>query len=313
MGARVALTYGRVEELQSSASSVLVPLEVTAPPGTVFRARVDAASAGSVVIARVRSTPHVVKRTARAISSTDPDLLKVTLHRRCPALVVQDDRQHRAQVGDLAMVDTARPYVLALAEECDVVAIGLPRAAVGRYADSVAGRTAKPVQGNNSLLSTISAFLSGVGDRLTDLPDTSGPHLADAITALLIAAFTDTTAERVDTATDLADRIVAYTRANLGDPTLSAGSVARSHGISARYLHQLFRSHSRTFAAWVRHERLHHVRHDLLDPTLADLTIGTIAHRWGLSDAAHLSRAFKAEFGVSPAELRRSRGITTVV
>jgi AraC-like DNA-binding protein len=304
MSARIGMTHDRVEDLQSSASSVLVPIQVSAPPETPFRARVDAADAGSVVIARVRSTPHVVERTTRTITSSDRDLLKVTLHRRCPAVVVQDHRQHRAQIGDLALVDTSRPYVLAPAEECDVVAIGMSREALGPYSSLIGSRTARPIPGNNSILATISAFLSGLGDHLDDVADATGPHLADAVTALLIAAFADTTAERVDTATDLADRIIAYTRANLGDPALSAGSVARCHGISTRYLHQLFHGRSRTFAAWVKYERLRRIRRDLLDPALADLTISTIGSGWGLTDAAHLSRAFNAEFGHSPAELR---------
>jgi AraC-like DNA-binding protein len=47
---------------------------------------------------------------------------------------------------------------------------------------------------------------------------------------------------------------------------------------------------------------------DLLDPALAARPVSAIAARWGLVDPAHFSRLFRAAYGVSPVEYRRTMG-----
>jgi AraC-like DNA-binding protein len=300
----LSTSHGHVEQLQATASSILVPLRVTAPGETGFRADVAAASAGAVVLARIRSTPHAVSREPRAITSTDRDLFKLTLHRRGRAAVAQGDQRHRAGPGDLVVFDAARPYQLALIDPCDVVVVGLPRTMIGPHADLISRATATPMPTDAGLRAVTAAFLSDLGDRLDEPTGPAGVHLADALASLFIAAFAGTTAERVATATSLADRIVAYCLANLADPTLSVRSVAQRHGISPRRLHQLFRQRDRTFAAWLRRERLRRIRRDLADPALTHLSSAVIARRWGIADPGHLSRGLRAEFGVTATELR---------
>jgi AraC-like DNA-binding protein len=293
-------------DLQAVASSILVPLRVTAPAGRPFRARLTAAVAGPLVAARIRGTAHVVSRQARSITSSDPGLLKVTFHRRGMAMVAQDGRENRVKPGDLVVVDTARPYHLAVDDLCDVVVIGVPRSFLGVQGDLISRRSATPLEAGSGTRAVVAATMSGLGDHIDGLPGPAGRHLGDALTSLLIAAFTETAAERADVASDLTERIIAYALANLADPTLSVASVARHHGISTSRLHQLFRRRGHTFAAWVRHERLRRIQRDLLDPDLAQQTAAAIATRWGIADPRHLGRALKAEFGHTAAELRRA-------
>jgi AraC-like DNA-binding protein len=293
-----------VEELQAVASSILVPLRVTAPRDAPFRASVDSAGVGPAVVARIRSTPHLVSREAHRITSADRDLLKVVLHRRGAATVAQDSRRGQVEPGELFVFDTARPYEFAITGVCDVVVVGMPRSLLGAGADLISRRTAAPVPSDSGTRAVVAAFLSGLGDHVDGLPGSAGVHLADALAALLVAAFTETTAERADVASDLSDRIIAYALANLADPALSVTSAARHHGISPRHLHQLFSRRGRTFAAWVRQERLRRIRRDLLDPAFARRTTAAIAARWGILDPGHLGRALKREFGQTAAELR---------
>lgn len=285
-----------------------MPLTVTARGDTPFWASVESAAAGPAVIARVSGAAHTVARRARSITSTDPELVKTVLFGRGTAVAAQDERHHALGPGDLAVLDTTRPYALTVTEECAVLAVGLPRSLLGAHAGTVARRTAQPVPSDRGVRGVLRALLQGVGEHIDgDLPATSGAHLADALTALLTAVYADTTAERAAVPCDLTERIIGFARANLDDPGLSVVSVARAHGISPRHLHQLFRrAGGLTFAAWVRHERLHRVRKDLADPSLRHLTTTAIAAHWGLHDPAHLSRALKAEFGRTPTEIRQA-------
>lgn len=293
------------EELQKAASSIFVPLKIETPAEKRFEAGGDSARMGPVVVARITSTPAMVNRDARSVSSTDTELLKVTLHLSGSMIVTQDDRQCRVRPGDLVAYETSRPYRLIGTDVCDIVVVGIPRAMLGPSADLIGRRTAVALPGDRGVQAVIAAFLYGLGRDVGTLSGPNGLRLSDALVSLIISAFNDTPLERADTC-DLADRILAYAAANLSDPGLSAETVARRHGISTRYLHKLLCDRDVAFGAWVRRERLRHIHRDLTDPALANRTIAAIAARWGMTEPGHLSRAFRGEFGRTPLEIRRT-------
>ena len=67
---------------------------------------------------------------------------------------------------------------------------------------------------------------------------------------------------------------------------------------------KLFQPEGTTVSAWIRARRLEGARRDLGDPEFAGLTIAALAARWGFSDPARFSRAFRAVYGCSPTEAR---------
>jgi len=74
--------------------------------------------------------------------------------------------------------------------------------------------------------------------------------------------------------------------------------------ISTGYLHKLFRMEDSTVSRFIRERRLEHCRRDLIAAASLTLPISSIGARWGLIDAAHFSRVFKAAYGASPREYR---------
>lgn len=323
-GGALHVHQATVGELQRAASTVLAPLAVTAPraaagagvgpeggPGVeanAFRADIDAAAVGRAAVARIRGSGHLVERSARAISSTDPELLKITLHRSPePAAADQGGTQSRAHSGDFVVFDMTRPYRLAVADDCDVMAVGISRTELGRHADTVAGRAARRLPADSGAQAVLATFLQGLGSHLDELAGPAQAHVGDALVSLLLAAFTETEPGRMDTATELVDRIRVYVLANLSDPSLCVDSVAAAHGISARQLHRLFRHTGIPFAAWLRGERLARIRRDLLDPAQDGRTTAAVAARWGLHDPRHLARALKSQYGTTARDLRRER------
>jgi AraC-like DNA-binding protein len=296
------------DQLQSAVSSLIVPLRVTTADRAGFHADVTSGFAGPVQVARIRCPAHAVTRDARRITSADRELLKVTLLSSGPAAVYEGDMAQGRPYGpgQLAVFDTARPYGIRVTGSCDVTVIAVERGFLGPHADLLARCTGRPLDSDSGTRGVIATFLTGLSGHADDLGGTAGIHLGEALASLIVAAFTDTTAERADVAADLTDRIVAYTLANLADPALSVETVARRHGISPRHLHRLFQRRGEGFASWLRQERLRRVRRDLLDVRLADRTMAVIASRWGIRDHRHLGRALKAQFATSAAELRRS-------
>ncbi|GHH80769.1 transcriptional regulator [Streptomyces capitiformicae] len=297
-----------VAELQAAASSILAPLAVTAPDADAFRADIDAAAVGRLAVARVRGSGHLVSRTGRAITSSDPELLKVTLHRSRPAVADQGGRQTRAGSGDFVVFDMTRPYRLEVVDGCDVMAVGIPRTELGRHSDTVARQAARRLPADTGAQAVLSAFLLGLGRHLDELTGPADAYVGDALISLLIAAFTERAPGRMDTATELVDRIRVYALANISDPSLCVRSVAAAHGISERRLHRLFRATGISFSAWLRHERFARIRRDLLDPAHDGRTIASVAAQWGIHDPRHLGRGLREQYGQTARELRQGRG-----
>jgi AraC family transcriptional activator of tynA and feaB len=95
-----------------------------------------------------------------------------------------------------------------------------------------------------------------------------------------------------------------HVRAHLQDPVLGPETIAHAHAISVRALHALFEDSGESVAGLVRNERLRRCFEDLELPSGGSVT--EIAFRWGFRDAAHFSRVFKREFGVTPSDVRNT-------
>lgn len=293
----------QVETFERRASAAFAPMRVRPiAPGT-FTSALRATSAGDVVISRITGTPCHVRRDPRLISSTDPALVKVALHAYGRAGVEQHGRQCLLTPGDLVNYVTDQPYDLHFWEPYETVVIGVPRKLVGAHADSLARRAAIAVSTDTGVRRAVGGFFRTLTDTLE--PDgftgSAVAHLADAVVSMVISELVDVPVRHDD---DLADRLLAYCLARLPDPALSVESVARAHGISTRHLHKIFEAREETLSSWIRRQRLTRIKRDLTDPALADRTAAAIAARWGLLSPAHLSRALKAEFGRTAAEIR---------
>ncbi|WP_030378137.1 MULTISPECIES: helix-turn-helix domain-containing protein [unclassified Streptomyces] len=294
------------EPFEAAASSLFAPLRVTDPGPPAFHAVVDHVDIGPVTVARIEVDAATVTRDRRTISSRDQELMHLTLHHRGRVAVMQDGRAATLKPGELFACDNTQPYRIIGSAPSDMTVLCVPRANLGRHADSIGRRTALPLSAQGGIGGLLRYALS-VADEDVPGGGLTRTYLAEALTALLLAAFADTTPERASVASDLADRIRVHVLAHLGDPRLSAERVARRHGISVRHLHALFQGADLTFAAWVRHERLLRIRRDLLDPACADRSTAAIARRWGVLDAKHLGRALKSEFGETVSDLRRTQ------
>jgi len=100
-------------------------------------------------------------------------------------------------------------------------------------------------------------------------------------------------------------RIIEYIETNLTDPTLNPTDIARQHGLSPRYLRKIFDVTGQTVSEYIRRRRLKRRCEDLIDPMSRHLHIGQLSMRWGFTDAAHFSHAFRDRYGQWPREFRK--------
>jgi AraC-like DNA-binding protein len=236
----------------------------------------------------------------------DPERLDFYVMRRGRCRISQDDRSSTIAPGDMASLDSSRPYVMRAMEPFELISFSLPKVMLRANADVACSHTAERIPGDSSLASLMAPFLIGLVDRL-DHGEVAEHHddLSDSVFGLLRTLTTDGRGGgHALPSTALRPRIKAWIEGHLDDPRLGPESIAAAHFISVRYLHKLFESEGVSVSEWIRHKRLDHCQRDLVNPGLADQTIITIAGRWGLTNGAHFSRLFRATYGCSPREYR---------
>jgi AraC-like DNA-binding protein len=223
-------------------------------------------------------------------------------------IVEQDGREASLDAGDFAFVDPARPVRYASTPSTHVSVL-FPRAMLPLRAQDAALLTAVRVSGDQGTGALVSTLARELPRHLDEYDAAEAARLGTTVVDLLgtaLAARLDQTGALPSAARDrvLLQHVYAFIDAHLGDPGLSPAQVAAAHHVSLRYVHKVFETQSSSVAAWIRQRRLERCRQDLLDPAQPERPVAAIAARWGLPNAAHFSRVFRAAYGTPPAAYR---------
>jgi AraC-like DNA-binding protein len=301
-------------------SQTFVPLEATRDTTEAFHGELHGMSLGALRLFQVDADRHVARRTARLISGSHGDYFKLGLQVSGQSLLVQDGREAALGPGDFAVYDTTRPYTFAFGDRGRLLVLIFSRSLLGLPADRVAGLTATRFCGQQGLGRLIGSFLMQAAQVLDDMDARDTSRLAGNVLDLLVTGLASRLATRpadVDTARRaLFAQTVAFIEQHLGDPELTPAAIAHAQHISTRYLHKLFHAEGTTVSAWIRERRMELCGRDLRDPALAQRSVSAIASRWGLVDAAHFSRLFRATYAMTPSDYRwasRSKDCALVV
>ncbi|MFC7876332.1 helix-turn-helix domain-containing protein [Isoptericola sp. NPDC057391] len=294
------------EAYRAAVAGVFLPLRLTSSSPDSFRGVLRAVTVDDVHVSDLQGGQHVVERTAQLAAHDEHPSFKVSLMLAGSGLLVQDGRETVLRPGDLAVYDTRRPYTLEFGHEFRSLVVMFPQSRLELPAALVEQLTAVRLGGDAGVGAIVTPFLTHLCDHIEQLAQASGTRLAHStldLVSTLFAAELGRSA-RVDPHEELLGRIRAHIEEHLGSPDLTPASIAAAHFISTRHLHALFQETGSTVSAWIRRRRLERCRRDLLSPRLVDVPVSAIAGRWGFADAAHFSRAFKAEFGLPPREYR---------
>lgn len=303
MSAVAAVQANHFEAWQQVITNAFVPLQASATRQGRFRARIRSNHIGAMHLSEISAAPHRVSRTSKLIRSGDAGQLKVSLQVRGSAVVCQDGRETVLAPGDFALYDTGRPYTLSFDDSFRAVVLMFPRELLRLRPSDLAGLRARRFDGHRGTGRLVRSLVQELCVREDAAGSRSGLLICDAVLDVLSAAVE----EGVEPAVlrgDLLGRLRSFVEQHLADPELGPETIAVENHISVRYLHKLFSADGVPVSGWIRARRLERCRRDLADPELAELPVSAIAGRWGLPNAAHFSKLFKATFGVSPRDYR---------
>ncbi|MFI7006510.1 helix-turn-helix domain-containing protein [Streptomyces sp. NPDC050145] len=217
------------------------------------------------------------------------------------AVLEQDGRNCPVAPGEFVLYSGDRPYRLDLTGRHRWFVLSLDPA-TARMVCGGRDLTANPRLPGSPLGRVLGAMLAELAECTSALGPLTRSEMGEHLGGL-VRTLARSVPYRETPAPPLFDRIVAHIDRNLQTP-LTPAAVAACHHMSVRSLHALFSRHGETLGDLVRRHRLDRIRRDLLDPAQAHVPAYAVAARWGLPDASHFSKAFRAEFGLSPRELR---------
>jgi AraC-like DNA-binding protein len=303
----------------------LVPLRMTTEATDGYHGELVHRDLGVAQLLDKTAWPLLVERTPRLIRASDPSLYKVELQLRGASVLTQGERETLLRPGQVAVVDTGRPYRMAAgypqpAAAGDAVPAGVlprlmtlivPQALLPRPVEEMLAVTATDIARRIPTGELIAATLAQLARSASTGDEATATRLVPVVLDLFavgLAALHDraATLSAESRQRALLARIEAFIETHLPDPGLSPNTVAVAHHISLRTLHHLFAAHATTtVAVHIRDRRLERCRRSLIDPFHRHRPIAAIATDWGFASLAHFTRVFHTTYGLPPAAYRK--------
>jgi AraC family transcriptional activator of tynA and feaB len=272
--------------------------------GAVTRRAID-----DLMLVDCAASPFRGRRTAAAVGSggaaPHENILGFQFVWKGVERVREGSRELMLTPGDIVLWDGLLPTDVEIVEPFYKRTLMFPRDRVLAVCPRLADSKALPPLDGSGPARLLVRYMNAIAVELPTLEPTASAAAATAALELLRAAVepglpTGRSAERAA----LRAEIRRYVRTHLQEPSLGPVSIARAFSISVRALHALFEDADASVAVLVRNERLARCQEDLRQRNGGSVT--DIAFRWGFCDAAHFSRVFKREFGITPSEVRHA-------
>ena len=298
----------RADYWQHVIANTLAPYQIR-PAGGSLRSHIHQAEIGPVTVLGLQATAMQASRTPDLIRNSDLGLYKIDLAIGGRGVFEQDDRESVPTPGEFLLMDLSRPSHVSIEQWHQGSIVIFPRALLPVRHNELRKLTAVRFSPRDPYAALVSSLVRELTRNLDAYESARDARIGTAFLDLLSLAVATALdresavpAESREHAMML--RIQAFIEHHLGDPDLSPGIIAAAHHISIRTLHKLYEAEEHTIADSIRRQRLERCRQDLLDPGRRDRPVGAVGARWGFPDAAAFSRAFRAAYGLPPAEYR---------
>lgn len=225
---------------------------------------------------------------------------------------MQDGREAVLEAGEFAFLDASRPYSVLYEGESVSQVLQFPSHLLNLHEDSIRELSVVPFTNVNPLAKPLARLAQESSQALLTLPELISRRLAGNLvdflsTVIASELYTGPVSPLEAEKVRRREAIITFIRDNLEIQNLSPQVIASANYMSVRALHQLFEGTGNTVSSTVLALRLERCREDLETQAQASTPISAIAARWGFSDSAHFSRAFRQAYGTSPSKWRAVR------
>jgi AraC-like DNA-binding protein len=305
----------RAEFVREALAMTMVPVELHWPTQRrAVTAHGIITDLGDLTVCSGRTSAFKVERTpSLARDELEPSIF-VNVQLTGSSMVVQGDRAAVIYAGDLVIYDSTAPYTLLNDTGMTGEFFRIPHSALALPHNIIRRACAVSLSPDHPITSLTHDYLRRLAadPDLFTAPNTEliGHPSIELVRAVIATHLKADALAAESLMSTLQLRILEYARNHLDDPGLCAEQIAAAHYISVRYLYKVLAGNGISLADWIRTHRLEACRQTLAK-TSSTTTIAGVARRYGFTDTSSFSRAFRAEYGLSPSEWREgcsSRG-----
>jgi AraC-like DNA-binding protein len=213
------------------------------------------------------------------------------------------------RLGDILYGPTGQDTTLKLPEHFVMLYIRIPQTMLYPRLLNLQVLQMGTLTGRAAVNRIFSNLLHSIVDDLEELTDEHIRPVEVALSEFVISSLAESSAMSCFDVAGASNfhRISQAIETQLGDGDLTLHQIADQQHVSARYIQKLFQQAGLSFSQYLRQRRLEHCHADLGSPAHRNLSISDICFRWGFNDAAHFSRSFRADYGMTPRAFRQER------
>ena len=268
-----------------------------------FSGRVRAGSICGFKTVDFSCNAHRIERMHRDVHFDGMEHYYAIFQTAGQSTILQNDQAVELAVGDVALVDSARPvtYVsekrngqwscLRLPRQSLISHLGFePEGGLCRHRETPAARLCF-------------RLIQDAVNECDSSPASAEPYMQLAIYDLLGALFAGPDLSTISSHTDkLFKRVCGIIKDRFAEPDFGPCEVAAEAGISLRYLQKLFTARGSTCTDFIHSVRLDHAARQLHRRGLLNTSqpISKIAYASGFSNYTHFARQFRRRFGHPP-------------
>ncbi|MCX4399922.1 helix-turn-helix domain-containing protein (plasmid) [Streptomyces sp. NBC_00053] len=276
-------------------------------------ARLRVSSLGDMQLSALSYSSLVSRRTPTLVRRSDPELFQLALVNRGRQHLEQAGRSVALNGGQMVLYDSSLPFeagVEAGLPAADSLVLQFPKKLLPLRCNQITRLLAVPLSARSGIGRLLARFLTDLSE------DDANYTLQDRarLQATVVDLVSTVLAHHLDEGRMapphsqqriLFLRVSSYVQEHLGCENLTPASIAAAHQVSLRTLHRLFESNGTTVGSFIRQQRLERVRRDLAAAHLSHLPAHALGARWGYSDPAAFTRAFRNAYGAPPGKYRR--------
>jgi AraC-like DNA-binding protein len=300
---------GRMAAWNDLYSTWMSRVEFTPGDRQKFDAELRIGQLGPVKLARLSVDCCSIERS-RSHLAQSPRLYSFLLQASGSSVFRHYGHEARLSAGDIVLCDTGTPHYFHTGSPSVTVMVRVEPQVLREYLPSPEQFCGQHLARTVGMTHTLAAMVRALSEQ-TDFGSCSEyeARIARYLLEMISISYTMGFGGRA-TASAAGWRrrhdVVRYIEDNLADPALTAESVADGAHLSPRHLRTVFAGSGEKVSAYILRRRLEECARKIRDPAWNGQTLMQIAFALGFNSAAHFTRAFRAQFGLSPREYRRS-------
>jgi AraC-like DNA-binding protein len=300
---------GRVAAWNDLYSSRMSRVEFTPADQHRFDAELSIGQLGYLKLAKLSVDRCSIERGNRHLLYS-PRLYSFLLQTKGSSVFSHYGHEAHLSEGDFVLCDTGMPHYFQTDDTSVTIMVRVLPETLREYLPTPEQFCGLRLGRAVGLTATAAAMVQSLSDHVDfgPCPDYEG-SVARYLLEMISFSYTMGFDCRPKTSTVVGRRshdVIRYIEDHLREPSMTVASVANGVHLSPRYLRTIFSASGEKVFDYILRRRLDECARQIRNPSWRDHTLIEIALSWGFNSAAHFTRSFRAQFGVSPREYRRS-------